>query len=146
MFGFFNNLLNKFPVDGHLRCFWIINNVLGIGLPELIYWNTVFPAQFQINSEFFSVSISHTFIPRGQGIWDSFFFCLFCFSFYWSTVDLQHCVNFCCTGKWLLYTYIYMLFYILFLYSLSQDVEYCSPCYTIEPCCLSILYVILCIY
>ena len=42
--------------------------------------------------------------------------------------------------------YIYVLFYILFHYGLSQDTEYSSLCYTVGPCGLSILYVIVCIY
>ena len=29
------------------------------------------------------------------------------FKFYWSIVDLQCCINFCFTAKWLSYTYIY---------------------------------------
>ena len=124
-----------------------MNIVLGIELPELIYWNTVFPAQFkfQMNSEFFSVSISHTFIPRGQDIWDIVFF-LFCFSFYWSIVDLQHCVNFCCTAKWLSYTYIHILFlysfplrlipgcWILFPMLFSRTLLFIHPiCNTLHP-------------
>ena len=36
-------------------------------------------------------------------------------------------------------------FYIIFHYGLSQDIEYSSLCYLVGPCCLSILYVILCI-
>ena len=43
------------------------------------------------------------------------------------------------------YTYIY-LFHILFHCGLSQDTEYSSLCYTVGPCCLSILYIIVCIY
>ena len=38
-----------------------------------------------------------------------------------------------------------ILFHILFHYSLLQDTEYSSLCYTIGPCCLSILYIIVCI-
>ena len=42
--------------------------------------------------------------------------------------------------------HIYALFfYILFHYGLSQDIEQSSLCYTIGPCCLSILYIIVCI-
>ena len=62
---------------------------------------------------------------------------------YWSIVDLQHCVNFCCTAKWLSYTYIHS--HILFHYRLSQDIEHRSLCYTVVPCCLSILYILVCI-
>ena len=41
-----------------------------------------------------------------------------------------------------LYMCIYILFDILFHYSLSQDIDYNSLCYTIGPCCLFILYII----
>ena len=41
--------------------------------------------------------------------------------------------------------YLNTLFYILFHYGLLQDIEYSSLCYTVGPCCLSILHVIVCI-
>ena len=44
-----------------------------------------------------------------------------------------------------IYIYIYILVHILFHYGLSQDIEYSSLCYTVGPCCLSILYIKVCI-
>ena len=41
-----------------------------------------------------------------------------------------------------LYTYRHSFFNILFHCGLSQDIEYSSLCYTVGPCCLSILYII----
>ena len=41
--------------------------------------------------------------------------------------------------------YINILFYNLFHYGLSQDVEYSCPCCTAGLCCLSILYITVCI-
>ena len=41
-----------------------------------------------------------------------------------------------------LYLHIYILFHILFHYGLLQDIEYSSLCYTVGPCCLSILYIL----
>ena len=40
-----------------------------------------------------------------------------------------------------IYLFIY-IFQILFHYSLLQDVEYSSLCYTVGPCCLPILYIV----
>ena len=41
--------------------------------------------------------------------------------------------------------HIYILFYILFHYGLSQDVEYSSLCSKVGPCCFSIFYIIVCV-
>ena len=41
---------------------------------------------------------------------------------------------------------IYTVSYILFHYGLPQDVEYTSLYYTLGPCCLSILNVMVFIY
>ena len=42
----------------------------------------------------------------------------------------------------LLYTYRHSFLYILFHYGLSQDTAYSSLSYTVGPCCLSILHII----
>ena len=42
-----------------------------------------------------------------------------------------------------IYTYIHILFHILFHSRLLQDVEYSWLCYTVGPCCSSILYLII---
>ena len=39
----------------------------------------------------------------------------------------------------------YLFFKIHFYYSLLQDIEYGSLCYTVNPCCLSILHMVVCI-
>ena len=41
--------------------------------------------------------------------------------------------------------HIYILFHIIFHYGLSWDIDYSSLCYTVGPCCLSTLYIIVCI-
>jgi len=38
--------------------------------------------------------------------------------------------------------YTYILFHLLFYYNLSQGIEYSFLCYTVGPCCFSILYII----
>ena len=44
------------------------------------------------------------------------------------------------------YTYIHSFFNIHLHYGLSQETGYSSLCYTLGPCCSSILNVIVCIY
>ena len=44
-----------------------------------------------------------------------------------------------------LYSNIYILFHILLHYRLLQDIEYSSLCYTVGPCCLPVLYIVVCI-
>ena len=49
------------------------------------------------------------------------------------------------SAKWLIYTYIYIPYHIIFHYILSQDIEYSYLCYAVGPCRLSILYILICI-
>ena len=45
-----------------------------------------------------------------------------------------------------IYIYFFIFyFHILFCYRLLQDIEYSSLWYTVGPCCLSILYTVVCI-
>ena len=61
--------------------------------------------------------------------------------FYWSIVDLQCHISFCCMVKWFSYTHMYILFHILFHYGLPQDIGCSSLCYIAGPYCLAILYI-----
>ena len=56
--------------------------------------------------------------------------------FYWNKVDLQRCVNFCCTARWLSYTYITFLF-IFFSVMVYHKILKSSLCYRVGPCCYS---------
>ena len=75
---------------------------------------------------------------------------------YWSIFDLQYCVSLWCTAKCSLspYThththtltfhiYVYIHFY---QYGLLQNIEYNFLCYTGNPCYLSVLYIVVCIW
>ena len=61
---------------------------------------------------------------------------LICFlkKFYWSPTDLQCCVNFSCTAKWLsfiymcVYIYIYVFFFIFFSIIVYQRILNIVPC------------------
>ena len=92
------------------------------------------------------------FKPRTLWLWRywSFFSCILFLNFYlfyflnWGIVDLQ---CFGCTVKLFSYTYrhTHILFQILFHYRLLQGIEYSSLYYIIGPCCLSMLYIVVCI-
>ena len=65
--------------------------------------------------------VAVAFTYRSSGVLCSTFFSVLVL-FYWSIVDLQCCVNICCTAKWFsyiiymhIYIYIYIYIYILFL-------------------------------
>ena len=64
-----------------------------------------------------------------------FIFLIIC----WDIVDEHGCVSFRCAGKWFSYTctFIHFLFQILLPFSLLQNTEPRSLCYTGDPCWLS---------
>ena len=66
------------------------------------------------------------FIPGMQGFFNIANQCVLSFEFYWSIVDLQHCVNFCRIGKWLTYTYIF--FFIFFSIIVYHRILNIVPC------------------
>ena len=59
---------------------------------------------------------------------------------YGNIIDLQ------CHISFKTQLYIYILFQIIFHYRLLHDTDYSSLCYTIGPYCLSILYIVVCVY
>ena len=64
--------------------------------------------------------------------------------FYWSIVNLQCSVRFFCTAVTQLYIYtFFFIFFSIMVYPRTLD---SSRCHTVGPCCLSILYIIICIY
>ena len=66
------------------------------------------------------------------------------FFFNWSIVDLLNVVpSLLYSRVTQLYTYVYSFFNIPFHYDLSQETENSSLCYTVEPCSVSILNVII---
>ena len=63
----------------------------------------------------------------------------------WKIVDLQCCVSFRYAVKWLSNTHIHIFFFRFFSIIDTQGTEYSSLCYTVSPCCLFILYIVVCI-
>ena len=80
--------------------------------------------------------------PRAKGKeFESFSFFFFFFFGGFQFHSLEHIIIF----THFTFFFFNILFKIFFHYSLSYDSEHSSQCYTVGPCCLSILYLIVCI-
>ena len=93
------------------------------------------------------VGILSLTLPPGRAAWEgsSFFFIIFLF-FNFIEVEWIYTVGFISAVQQSdSVLHVYILFHILSHYGLSQDIEYSSLGYTVGPCCLSILYIIVCI-
>ena len=69
----------------------------------------------------------------------------FLINFYWSIVDLQCCVSFSCTAKWISYTYTYIHCF-LDAFPIQVITGYWVELPVLYNRFLSILYIVMCIY
>ena len=68
-----------------------------------------------------------------EGLWNmnvTFFFHFYVFI--WSTVELQCCVNYCCTAKWLSYTFIF-IFSIMIYHKILNIVPVLYSYFVVYP-------------
>ena len=95
---------------------------------------------------YFGITIIPPFLleckpPQEQ--WLGLFFLIFIL--YGGIVDEQSCVSFRCTAKWtVIHIHVSILFQILFPFRLLQNTEQSALCYTVGPCWLSILNIVVC--
>ena len=64
-----------------------------------------------------------------KGKWSRMLYLCSSVFFYLSTVDLQCCINFCCTAKWFHFTYVYIFFFIFFsilVYHRNLNIVLCA--------------------
>ena len=88
---------------------WLPESYLWPFTQHLLYFLAWYPYMGVLN---FSMS---KFQPQTHTKPVSTFLPFFFYTFKWNIVELP-CVNYCCTGKWLNYTYIYISTYICIYY------------------------------
>ena len=89
-------------------------------------WMSVLHVNSWVSTHFyFSTNIA--FIPS-LSFFSSFIIIFLHLLFYWSIVDLQCCVNFCCTAERLSYTHICILIHTLFhtVYPRILNIVHCA--------------------
>ena len=143
--------INIKPICGGKGLLWIIRQPLRLLGPEVFsgtenkglnnkrwfycsYWSEIPRIWGAVSQELW----------KTKYIWEWLNIYIFLF-LNWSIADFQCCISFWCTVQRSIYTYRYILFHIIFHYGLSQDIDYSSLCYTVGPCCLSILQILVCI-
>ena len=148
--------LSQMPLRGHLGPLLqrVLPKPLGFQASLSSYWTQwVRPGPSDFVSKFLTLTFDCFFLGKISyrkedhlqfSIQNHFF--LFIYLFYSSIVDLQCCVNFYCITKWFSYTHICILFHILLHYGLWLNyTEYSFLCYTVGPCCIAILHILVCI-
>ena len=65
--------------------------------------------------------------PPSYPKWEKFLEIFFLKYFYWSIANLQSCISFWCTAKWLRYNHIYLIIYLCVLSCFSRAQLFSTP-------------------
>ena len=116
-------------------CLWGRNRI------EVMLCSSIFKCMVLICSVTGGSNIDHLILYY-EGTCSFFFWLKKC---YWNIVALQCCVSFRSTAKWFSYIEIFSIFFSIIGYYKTLNYKILNLCYTVNPC-LSILYIVACIY